>query len=103
MAPLWNRRDVMAALAAAGAATVTGARGSLAADEPPEVTTIRLVKIPSICVAPQYVVEELLRAEGFTEVRYVAMPAALQHRAIARGEVDFSLHFVGPSIIAIDA
>ena len=26
---------------------------------------------PAICVAPQYVAEELLRAEGFTDVRYV--------------------------------
>ena len=26
---------------------------------------------PGICIAPQYVAEELLRAEGFTDVRYV--------------------------------
>jgi NitT/TauT family transport system substrate-binding protein len=38
-------------------------------EAPPETTTIRLVKIPGICVAPQYVAEELLRAEGFTDIQ----------------------------------
>ena len=36
-------------------------------------------KDPGICVAPQYVVEELLRAEGFTDIRYVPFPPGAIH------------------------
>jgi NitT/TauT family transport system substrate-binding protein len=45
----------------------------LAAEAPPEITSIRLAKQPTICVAPQFVAEELLRAEGFADIRYVDM------------------------------
>src|SRR5215469_10628039 len=43
---------------------------SFAAEPPPEVTAISFEKDPVTCIAPQ-VFQELLRAEGFTEVRYV--------------------------------
>ena len=49
----------------------------LAAEGPLETTTVRLVKNPGICLAPQYVAEELLRAEGFTDIRYVDQCASL--------------------------
>jgi NitT/TauT family transport system substrate-binding protein len=98
-----SRRRFLTSLSAAGAASVLGPRASLADEPPPETTTIRLAKIPSICIAPQYVAEELLRSEGFTDVRYVPLPSAIQHGGIAQGEVDFSLHFAAPTIIPIDA
>jgi NitT/TauT family transport system substrate-binding protein len=44
-----------------------------AAERPPEIQKIRLVRIPGICVAPDYIAEELLRLEGFAEVEYVKM------------------------------
>ena len=44
-----------------------------AAEPPPETTKVRLVKIPAMCLAPEYLAEELLRLEGFTEVEYVEM------------------------------
>ncbi len=43
------------------------------AEPPPETKRIRLVKIPAICLAPEYLAEELLRLEGFSEVEYVAV------------------------------
>ena len=46
-----SRRDFLASLSVAGAAGMLGARGALA-DEPPEITTIRLRHDPSICAAP---------------------------------------------------
>jgi len=46
---------------------------------------------------------DLLRAEGFTDIRYVLQPVAYQHDHVSRGEADFSLHFAAPTIIAIDA
>ena len=49
----------------------------VAAEPPPETTTLRLVQSPAICAAPQYVAEEFLHGEGFTEVRYVPEVTAL--------------------------
>lgn len=43
----------------------------MGAEPPPEITKLRIVREPSICIAPQYVAEELLRAEGFVDVEYV--------------------------------
>jgi len=98
-----NRRDFLTALSAAGAAGVLGAPASLAAAAPPETTSVRLSRIPGICIAPQYVVEELLRAEGFTDVRYVAAEAGGHSERMARGELDFSLNFAAPLVLSIDA
>ena len=42
-----------------------------AAEEPLETTSVRLLQGTPICGAPVYVAEELLRAEGFTDIRYV--------------------------------
>ena len=77
MAIMQSRRRFVTNAAVAGAAGL-GALGavsrgggrSLAAEPPPEISTIRLDKSPVTCVAPQYVAEELLHAEGFSEVRY---------------------------------
>ena len=98
-----NRRDFLAGASLAAAAGVLAARGSLADDGPPEVTTVRLSKIPGICIAPQYVVEALLRAEGFDDVRYVAVEAGRHSEKMARGELDFSLNFAAPLVLSIDA
>jgi NitT/TauT family transport system substrate-binding protein len=98
-----SRRDFLASASLAAAAGVLGTRGSLADEGPPEVSTVRLSKIPGICIAPQYVVEELLRAEGFTEVRYVAVDAGRHSERMARGELDFSLNFAAPLVLSIDA
>lgn len=80
-----------------------GGRRSLAAEPPPEITVVRLAKFPGICIAPQYVVSDLLRAEGFTEIRYIPATAAYQHKQVALGEADFSAHFAAPTVMAIDA
>jgi len=85
-----SRRDFLVSLSAAAAAGFLGPGASLANEGPPETTTIRLRRDPAICVAPQYIAEDLLRAEGFTEIRYVpelrGLPTA---RMLARGEIDF--------------
>ena len=99
-----NRRRFLATLTATGAAGLIGGPNSLAQDGRLETTTVRIGKIAGICIAPQYVADELLRAEGFTDIRYVetvpGTPAAL---ALARGEIDFTTNFSPPLIVAIDA
>src|SRR5258708_3498423 len=99
-----TRRSFLAALSSAGAAGLIGAPNSSAQDGRLETTSVRIAKIAGICIAPQYVADELLRAEGFTDIRYMAtdagVPAAL---SLARGEVDFTANFAPAFIIPIDA
>jgi NitT/TauT family transport system substrate-binding protein len=77
--PLEQSRRSFLSQAAAGTAGLSGLATvglgggvrSFAAEPPPEVTTITLEKNPpATCIAPQYVAEALLRAEGFTDIRY---------------------------------
>jgi NitT/TauT family transport system substrate-binding protein len=100
-----SRREFLGGLTLAGTAGLLGLRPErVAAEPPPETTTIRLVKIPGICIAPQYVAEELLQGEGFTDVRYVKTMAGTEaSRAAASGEADFTMVFAGPLIIRVDA
>ncbi|SRR5437764_13614100 len=78
-----TRRRLLATLSSATAAGLIGSGKVGAQEAPPETTTIRLTKIPGICVAPQYVAEGLLKAEGFTDVQYVEVEAADVHAAFA--------------------
>jgi NitT/TauT family transport system substrate-binding protein len=103
METIQTRRRFLSALSSAGAAGLVGAGPLMAQQGPLETTRIRFAKSATICQAPQYVAEELLRAEGFTDIEYLVRPPAVLASAISRGEVDFSLHFSAPSIAAIDA
>src|SRR5215831_17676951 len=68
----FSRRRFLGGLTLAGTAGLLGLRPALvAAEPPPETRRIRLIKITGICVAPQYVADDLLRVEGFTDVEYV--------------------------------
>jgi NitT/TauT family transport system substrate-binding protein len=99
-----NRRRFLATLTAAGAAGFIGAPNSHAQDGRLETTAVRIGKIAGICIVPQYVAEELLRGEGFTDIRYVPTePGTNAALALARGEIDFTTNFSPPLIIAIDA
>ena len=67
-----NRRAFVTGVTVAGAGGLVGLRpGGAGAAPPPETPRIRLLQTVSICQAPQYVAEELLRAEGFTDVQYI--------------------------------
>jgi NitT/TauT family transport system substrate-binding protein len=99
-----TRRSFLTTLSSAGVVGLVRARDSYAQEAPPETTTVRLGKIYGICIAPQLVAEDLLRVEGFTDIRYVAtlagIPAA---QALARGEFDFTTNYTPPLAISIDA
>jgi NitT/TauT family transport system substrate-binding protein len=101
----WTRRSFLGGLTLAGTAGLLGLCPRLvAAEPPPETTTLRLDQRPSICAAPQYVAEELLQSEGFTNARYVTIGGtAGVYKALASGEIDITLAFVGPSILRLDA
>src|SRR6266567_7232371 len=102
-----KRRGTLRFLGAAGAAWLIGMPSRPAhAEPPPETTRIRLSKVQTACLAPQYVAEELLRAEGFTEVEYIAGPVAAGGvpgaEAMGAGAIDFSMNFAAPLAIALD-
>src|SRR6516225_7017644 len=77
MHSIQSRRRFLTTLSSVGAASLIGARDSLAQVKPPEITTIRFAKNAGICIAPQYVADELLRAEGFAEIQYQFTPPAM--------------------------
>jgi len=66
-----GRRNFLTLASAIGATALLGQGRSASAEPPPETKKIRLVKIPAICLAPEYIAEEFLRLEGFSEVEYV--------------------------------
>jgi NitT/TauT family transport system substrate-binding protein len=101
-----SRRDFLASAsaAAAGAAGVLGARGSLAAEGPPETTAIRVVFTTNICLVPLDVAETFLRAEGFTDVRYVRAEGGFSApEMVGRGDGDFGGSFAGTVVHHLDA
>jgi NitT/TauT family transport system substrate-binding protein len=104
MRAVQSRRDFIAAASAIGVAGLIDGRPTHADEAPPETSVIRLIKIPGICIAPQYVAEDLLRAEGFSDVHYVVSEAGqVQAELVARGEADFSLNFAAPLVSQMDA
>jgi NitT/TauT family transport system substrate-binding protein len=96
----------MAAAGFAGAAALTGARRSLAEGAPPEATSVRLLyyKDTSTCLAPLDILDDLLRDEGFADVRYVqGADGDVTAERVARGDADFVQDFAAVTIRSIDA
>jgi NitT/TauT family transport system substrate-binding protein len=98
------RRRLLITASLTAAAGLIGAPRLSAAEGSLETTTVRLGK-GSLCSAPAYLAEELLRAEGFTDVRYPNMPpsTAATGQAVGRGDVDFSQGYASQFVQAIEA
>ena len=97
-----TRRDLLRGVAGT-VGTFGWPPGPASGEPPPETTRLRIAHLPSICVAPQYIVGELLKAEGFSDITYVKTTTAHVSKGLASGKVDVSLHFVGPLVIELDA
>jgi len=101
-----SRRHFLAGLSAAGTASLMLTPRLLHAEPPPETTTVRLPQWvgSAYCWAGPYIAGELLRAEGFTDVRYVEADSKVdQSEWIARGETDFSVNYVPRHVASVDA
>ena len=99
-----SRRRFLTSLSATGAAGLLGPpgiarrRAAAGSDHDPDP------KLQGICIAPLYVADELLRAEGFTDIHYVETRGGAPNvERVARGNIDFSMVFAPPLLIAIDA
>src|SRR5215831_11930764 len=103
MTTLQTRRHFLTTLSMASAAGVLSVRRAPAAKERLETTALRLLHKPTICGAPQYIAEELLRAEGFTDISYTKIASSAEvNDAILHGLADFDAHFAPQWASAID-
>ena len=99
-----RRRELLRGVgAAAAAAALTGRSRTADAEPPPETTRLVLLQTSSMCQAPQYVAEDLLRGEGFTDVQYIKkdLTSAIAD-ALTSGEANIKMHFSGPLILRLD-
>jgi NitT/TauT family transport system substrate-binding protein len=93
-----RRREFVHGLTMTGtAALLGGGPPPAAAEPPPETTRVRLTHRPLLCEAPNYVAEELLRSEGFTDVQYVKRTQGAAEDALGAGEVDITMPASRPS------
>src|ERR1700756_5525166 len=99
-----TRRRFLTMTALAGSAGILPPRRAWAAEPALETTNVRLGRLPIICFAPQYVCEALLRAEGFTDVRYVDMTGTFEGMVedLGRGKFDFQSNSAWSYAQAID-
>jgi len=102
MTPTLTRRRLLTTLSLAGAAGILPLRRGWAADQALETTTVRLGRMPIMCFAPQYVCEALLRADGFTDVRYVDTTVPTQAEELGAGKLHFQSNLAHEWAIAID-
>src|SRR5688572_22175876 len=102
--PRWSRRQFLSDVALAGTAAILGLKPKAAAAEPPlETTRIRIHDAPVTCFAPIYVAEQLLKAEGFTEVEYVKTPVNEgPTKALAEGKIDITQNDTAGHLMALD-
>jgi NitT/TauT family transport system substrate-binding protein len=103
MSTTQTRRLFLATASAAGAGAFLRTPRALPTGEALETPTVRFDNSPVICIAPQYVAGELLRGEGFTDIRYVATPRPGSGDSLAGGGIDFSLETAWTVVTKIDA
>jgi NitT/TauT family transport system substrate-binding protein len=97
-----TRRDFLAGASALGAASLIGIPRVASAESPPEVKKVRLTHTPAICLAPQFLAEEMLHLEGFSEVEYVKTAISEAASSVANGQADFAMWHLTGAIPAID-
>jgi NitT/TauT family transport system substrate-binding protein len=102
MAMLQTRRRFLSTMALAGAAGILRFPQAEAAEPPPEITTVQFPKNFGICIAPQYVAEELLRAEGFIDIRYIDSDARTIPQDLGQGKFDFTAGLAMFQIVGVD-
>ena len=101
--PRFSRRTLLANASAFGVAALLGTLRPAAAEAPPEVTKIRFVHTPAICLSPQYLADEFLRLEGFSEIEYVDIPTTKTLTLVEEGRADMTMGGSPDIVAALDA
>jgi NitT/TauT family transport system substrate-binding protein len=102
MTMMQTRRRFLTGLSLAGAAGLLHVPPAPAAEGALETPTVRLQKV-GLCVAPVYIADDSLRAEGFTDVRYVDPSVLGASGPLASGQVDFATLYASQFVRAFDA
>jgi NitT/TauT family transport system substrate-binding protein len=97
-----TRRRFLAGLSGIGATALARMRAQ-AGEGPLETTIVRIIKSTAICIAPQYIATDLLRSEGFTDIRFVEVAPDDYWEALTEGKVDFTLSYASSHLTAIAA
>jgi NitT/TauT family transport system substrate-binding protein len=97
-----SRRRFLANTSALGAGSVLGLPRTAASEPSLETRRIRLAHTPAICLAPQYLVAELLRLEGFSDVDYVEDANTDGFGQLARAKVDVSMWDTYAALAGLD-
>jgi NitT/TauT family transport system substrate-binding protein len=97
-----TRRRFLTTMSLAGAAGLLHMPPAPAVEEALETPTVRLQKV-GLCVAPVYIADDSLRAEGFTDVRYVDTSVLGATGPLASGQVDFATLYASQFVRAFDA
>jgi NitT/TauT family transport system substrate-binding protein len=95
----FSRRQFISYASALSTASFFGIPLTTTAEPPPETKKIRFVHVPAICLAPQYLAEELLRLEGFSEIEYVEITDNTGYNALADGRADLT-QSAAPDLVA---
>ena len=98
-----DRRTFLARASALSAGSCLAIPRTVAAEQSPEVRRLRMLGGPAICRAPQLIAEELLHAEGFTEIEQVKTGRVLGASAIAQGLADVAVWDVQSTLPVLDA
>jgi NitT/TauT family transport system substrate-binding protein len=101
-----NRREFLRGTTLGGTAALLGiAPAAVAAEPPPETTTLRIPQIHDVCSGtPLIAAEDLLKGEGFTDVRYVKRDSGSDTYApVSSGECDFGIGAAPALLQRLDA
>ncbi len=73
-----------------------------AVEPPPETTRLRIFDVPAACLAPQFLAEDLLRAEGFKEIQYVKWTKGTAAGMIVNNEADLTSADAPALVMVVD-
>ena len=99
-----TRREFTNGMALTAGAAILGLSAKPAdAEPPPETTRLTLPKFPfdHACLAPQWIADELLRAEGFTDIQYRTSTDYIDD--LAAGKLDFGGLDAMSLLLSLDA
>src|SRR5215467_1013810 len=102
MPTVLSRRRFLGSTALAGIACMSSTLRAPAAEPSLETTTIKLPRDPAICTMPQMITEQLLQAEGFTDIHFVDEPPGNPGKLLARGDVDLMVGYASNFIVGLD-
>lgn len=101
MSMMQTRRRFLGTAALAGAAAALPLPSARAEEPGLETTTIKLARAPAICTMPEMITEQLLQAEGFTDIHYVDWPAGATE-PLARDGVDIMVNYASNFTVGLD-